>query len=188
MFGRSKLLAMGVLIAGLMVPAQAKAAYEAHTRVDLNLRIGPAITYGVIDVIPAGYPVTVIGCLNDVSWCDVDFEGLRGWVAASYLVRPGTTVYLPQWAPQGLPIVSFSFGVYHDRHYSDRPWHRQRTGRWRGRQEVRTPRSTRPSYTSPRAERPSRAERRSGASPRAERRSGPPEPMIWDGVHAPWGR
>jgi uncharacterized protein YraI len=188
MIGRSKVLAMGVLIAGLMVPAQAKAAFEANTLVDLNLRIGPATTYGVIDVIPAGYPVTVIGCLSEVNWCDVDFEGLRGWVAARYLVRPGTTVYLPQWAPQGLPIVSFSFGVYHDRHYRDRPWHRQRTGRWQGRQEVHTPRSTRPSYTSPRTQRPSRAERRSDTSPRDERRSGPPEPFIWDGVHAPWGR
>lgn len=130
---RKKLLAVAALILGFLLPAQAMAAFEAYTRVDLNLRVGPDITYGVIDVIPYGEPVLVLGCLDRYYWCDVEWYGLRGWVAAEYLVQPGTSVYLPRIAPQiGLPIVVFSFNVYHDRYYRDRPWYRERYGRWEG--------------------------------------------------------
>jgi uncharacterized protein YraI len=41
MFGGRKFLAVGALIAGLLLPAHAMAAYEAWTRADLNLRVGP---------------------------------------------------------------------------------------------------------------------------------------------------
>ena len=130
---RNKLLALAALIMGFLLPAQAMAAYEAYTRVDLNLRVGPDVTYGVIDVIPYGEPVLVLGCLNEYYWCDVEWYGLRGWVAAEYLVQPGTSVYLPRIAPQiGLPVVVFSFNSYHDRYYRDRPWYKQRHGRWHG--------------------------------------------------------
>ncbi len=106
---RNKLLAVETLIAGLLLPAQAMAAYEAITRANLNLRVGPDITYGVIDVIPYGEPVLVLGCLEKFYWCDIEWFGLRGWVAAEYLVQPGTSVYLPYVAPQlALPIVVFS--------------------------------------------------------------------------------
>lgn len=137
---KNKLLAVGAICAGLLLPVQAMAAYIAHTRVDLNLRVGPGGGYGIIDVIPAGTPVEVIGCLHGYEWCDVDWDGLRGWVAAYYLVQPGTAVYLPQWAPVvGLPVVAFSFTVYHDRHYRGRPWHRHRhwAGKWRDRRDAR---------------------------------------------------
>ena len=134
MFGRITLWAVGAVLAGLLLPAQAMAQYEAYTRADLNLRVGPGTQYGVIDVIPRGDPVDVLGCLAEFEWCDVEWYGLRGWVSARYLVQPGTTVYLPQVAPRiGVPIITFSFGAYHDRYYRDRPWHRERTGRWRGR-------------------------------------------------------
>ncbi|HUE45164.1 MAG TPA: SH3 domain-containing protein [Aestuariivirgaceae bacterium] len=129
----NRILAVGAVIAGVMLPAQAM-AYEAYTRVDLNLRVGPDTTYGIIDVIPWGDPVEVLGCLELFAWCDVEWYGLRGWVAATYLVQPDNpTVYLPQFAPRiGLPIVTFSFVTYHDRYYRDRPWYRERYGRWEG--------------------------------------------------------
>ena len=136
MLGTKSILAAGAVIAGLLMPAQAMAQYEAYTRVDLNLRVGPDTTYGVIDVIPYGEPVNVLGCLDQFAWCDVEWYGLRGWVAANYLVQPdNTAVYLPQFALRvGLPIISFSFDRYHDRHYRDRPWYRERRGVWRGRE------------------------------------------------------
>ncbi len=132
MFARKSWLAVATVIAGLLLPAQAM-AYEAYTRVDLNLRVGPDTGYGVIDVIPYGDPVHVLGCLNGVEWCDVEWYGLRGWVAAYYLVQPGTLVYLPQvYAHVGVPIIVFSFDSYHDRYYRDRPWYKKRAGVWRG--------------------------------------------------------
>ena len=133
MIGR-KLLAVGALIAGLLLPAQAMAQYEAITDGDLNLRVGPGTEYGIIDVIPYGEVVDVYGCLEDVAWCDVEWYGLRGWVSAYYLVQPGTAYYLPQvYARVGVPIIVFSFDTYHDRYYRDRPWYKKRHGRWRGR-------------------------------------------------------
>jgi len=133
MFSRKSLLAMAAVIAGLLLPSQAMAQYEAYTRVDLNLRVGPGTAYGVIDVIPYGDPVHVIGCLNGVEWCDIEWYGLRGWVAAYYLVQPGTSVYLPQvYAQIGVPIIVFSFDSYHDRYYRDRPWYKKRVGIWQG--------------------------------------------------------
>lgn len=133
MFSRKSLLAVAAVIAGLLLPAQAMAQYEAYTRADLNLRVGPGTAYGVIDVIPYGDPVLVLGCLDGVEWCDVEWYGLRGWVAAYYLVQPGTSVYLPQvYARIGLPIIVFSFDDYHDRYYRDRPWYKKRIGIWQG--------------------------------------------------------
>jgi uncharacterized protein YraI len=133
MFAGKSWLAVATVIAGLLLPSQAMAQYEAYTRVDLNLRVGPDTGYGVIDVIPYGDPVHVIGCLNGVEWCDVEWYGLRGWVAAYYLVQPGTSVYLPQvYAQIGLPIIVFSFDSYHDRYYRDRPWYKKRVGIWQG--------------------------------------------------------
>lgn len=153
---RNKLLAVGAVVAGFMLPAQAM-AYEAYTQADLNLRVGPAVDYGVIDVIPYGDPVDVLGCLDGIEWCDVEWYGLRGWVAARYLVQPGTTVYLPQvYTSIGLPIISFSFNTYHDRHYRDRPWYKERHGRWRGRdyREARRPRGDDRDERQEEAERP----------------------------------
>jgi uncharacterized protein YraI len=133
MFARKSLLAVAAVIAGLLLPAQAMAQFEAYTRVDLNLRVGPGTGYGVIDVIPYGDPVDVLGCLDGVEWCDVEWYGLRGWVAAYYLVQPGTSVYLPQvYSRIGLPIIVFSFDSYHDRYYRDRPWYKKRVGIWQG--------------------------------------------------------
>jgi hypothetical protein len=71
-------------------PGKVLAAYSAVTRVDLNLRVGPGTNYGVVDVIPAGYPVTVIGCLPDYAWCDVDFEGLAAMAEKVYPAGIGT--------------------------------------------------------------------------------------------------
>ena len=134
MLGRRTLLAVGAVVAGLLMPAQAMAQFEAFTDANLNLRVGPGTHYGVIDVIPYGDVVDVYGCLQDVAWCDVEWWGLRGWVSARYLVQPGTSVYLPQvYARIGVPIISFSFSAYHDRYYRDRPWYKKREGHWRGR-------------------------------------------------------
>ena len=64
MFGRISLWAAGAVVAGLMLPSQAMAQYDAQVATDLNLRVGPGTEYGIIDVIPAGYPVDVLRGLS----------------------------------------------------------------------------------------------------------------------------
>lgn len=171
MINRNAIMVVGAMCAGLLDPAQASAE-TAITDVNLNLRVGPSTSYGVIDVIPQGHPVEVIGCLDHYDWCDVAWEGLRGWVAARYLAQPGTSVYLPQWGPTiGVPTVSFSFTIYHDRHYDDQPWHRERrwSGRWRDRRDAHLEAESREEIRIELRQEQQRAEESEGRRPESRR-------------------
>ncbi len=93
---------------------------------DLNLRSGPGTGYRVIDTMPAGAYVNVIGCSG--SWCRVNWHGRVGYASASYL-GSGRGYYAPPpvyVAPP--PVVSFGFGFgsgprwHHNRHHW-RGWH-----------------------------------------------------------------
>ena len=137
------ILAGAALIAALAVPTLANAAPGFATG-NVNLRAGPSTGYPVITTLYAGAPVEIIGCLSGWDWCDVGFNGTRGWVSGNYLqaVYQERRVYLPTYAPQvGLPVISFSFG-YWDNHYSGRPFYRDRD-RWRDRWDGRNLRQER---------------------------------------------
>jgi uncharacterized protein YraI len=49
---------------------------------NVNLRTGPGTDYKKITTIPGGARVRVLGC---GSWCQVNFQGIRGFVSASYV-------------------------------------------------------------------------------------------------------
>ncbi len=93
---------------------------------DLNLRSGPGTRYGVIDTMPAGAYVNVIGCGG--SWCRVDWHGRVGYASASYLGDGrGAYAAAPVYgAPP--PVVSFGFGFGGGNRWHDRDW-RHRDGR-----------------------------------------------------------
>jgi hypothetical protein len=57
---------------------------------NLNMRSGPSTAYRVLDVIPAGAPVAVLGC--DGSWCRVNYAGRIGYANGTYLGGPSRTV------------------------------------------------------------------------------------------------
>lgn len=115
------------LAAGVVL-ASAGIASAAIVTNDLNLRSGPGTRYGVIDTMPAGAYVRVIGCGG--SWCRVKWHGRVGYASASYLgggrVYASEPVYV---APP--PVVRFGFGVgprwgHRDwRHHRDRRDHRR---------------------------------------------------------------
>jgi uncharacterized protein YraI len=75
---------------------------------DLNLRRGPGTGYGVIDTMPAGAYVNVLGCSG--SWCRVDWHGRIGYASASYLGAGGTYAAAPPIYIAPPPVVSFGFG------------------------------------------------------------------------------
>ena len=88
---------------------------------DLNLRSGPGTGYRVVDTMPAGAYVNVIGCNGN--WCRVNWHGRVGYASANYLGGGGAYAAAPVYvAPP--PAVSFGFGFgsgprwHHDRH----PW------------------------------------------------------------------
>ena len=129
----SRLIWTGALA---MVTAMGLAAANAapgYSTANVNMRTGPDIDFPAVEVIPEGEPVNIRGCLDDESWCDVTWDGQRGWVYSEYLAfeQRGRYVSLPDvgLAAFSIPIVRFSAHDYWDRHYVGRPWYKDRQ-RW----------------------------------------------------------
>lgn len=122
-----RILALGL---GLLVPGAAVAATSAVVTSDLNIRTGPASRYQRYGTIPAGDEVLVYGCLRGYNWCDVGWEGERGWVHGAYLAYGGRRYYrepIPRIAVRiGVPVYGFDPYDYHRRYYAGRPWYRDR--------------------------------------------------------------
>ena len=119
------------MLGALLLPAVASAAAPAYVAGTTNLRAGPGTEYPIVARIGSGSRVTVHGCIRGYDWCDATIRGFRGWVTAARLefVHRGRRVLVPQYYRNfGAPVVSFNFG-YWDRHYTDRPFFRER-GRW----------------------------------------------------------
>lgn len=122
----------GSLVALLALPHEAEAQSRAVVTTDLNMRAGPGTQFPVVNVLTGGRTVTVHGCVRNLSWCDVTTRRDRGWVSARYLTEERRRRPIVELGPSiGLPIISFQFGDYWDRHYSGRSFYRDRD-RWRG--------------------------------------------------------
>lgn len=114
------------LAAGLfLASAGAAAAAPAVVTGDLNLRAGPGTNYAVVNTMPAGASVNVLGCRG--SWCRVAWGGTRGFASRSYLDRMGP-VYAAEPPPVIVappPVVGFGVGW-------GGGWHRGWHGGWHG--------------------------------------------------------
>jgi uncharacterized protein YraI len=105
-------------------------AFPVYSSVSLYLRAGPGTAYPIVTRISENSPVEILGCIDGWTWCDVAWDGSRGWVLGSYL-RDEQDLETADFAPLiGLPIVSFEERDYWDRHYYDRPfyWNRNLRG------------------------------------------------------------
>lgn len=105
----------------------ASAAAPAVATTNVNLRAGPSTHFPVVSVVPAGAALVTLGCLPGYTWCDVNFAGTRGWLAARYirLAGPGVVITPAAAAPLGIAVVAFN-EAYWRTHYAARPW----VGRW----------------------------------------------------------
>lgn len=118
-----------ILLSSIAVPAVAQ---NAEVTADLNMRAGPGTQYPVITTIPDGRGVNIYGCESGLNWCDVSWRGNRGWVYSDYLdyTYNRRTRPVSDWGARlDLPLISFSFGDYADRHYRGMPWYDDRD-RW----------------------------------------------------------
>lgn len=61
----------------------------------LNFRAGPAITFPVIETLPAGTRVTVAGRNEAGTWLSLYVNGKTGWVAQQYIRLSGSVEALP---------------------------------------------------------------------------------------------
>jgi uncharacterized protein YraI len=128
---RLALLASSILLASPLLAL----ARDAFTVDDVSLQAGPDEEYPSITQLPAGTEVSLQGCIDGWTWCDVVAGGDRGWVPASYLEEEynNQRVLVVDYGPRiGIPVVSFSVGAYWDRHYHNRPWYHERE-RWESR-------------------------------------------------------
>jgi uncharacterized protein YraI len=123
-------IAGGVCLMALSGAASAQV--QAYTNAPVDVYAGPAPDYPVIAEVPGGVPLTVMGCVEGYSWCDVAAPDLRGWVYGGSLSYPyqGADVPVMTYGVQiGLPIVVFSVDSYWGHHYRDRPWYHD-AARW----------------------------------------------------------
>ena len=123
------------LAAALMLLAfggVASAQDDGYANSNVNLRAGPSTGYPVVAVLEAGTPLEIFGCLDEYTWCDVDWRGYRGWVASRYLDYDyrGRRVVVEDYAPRiGVPVIGFEFNDYWGRYYRGRSWY-SNNDRW----------------------------------------------------------
>jgi uncharacterized protein YraI len=101
---------------------------------NVNLRAGPGTYYPALLVVPSRAPISILGCLGDYTWCDVVFQGNRGWMRSIYLQGwyRGYYYALRDYAPRlGYRVVSFDLRPYWDANYRGRPFYGDRD-RWGG--------------------------------------------------------
>jgi uncharacterized protein YraI len=94
--------------------SQGARAYEAYITSGASLLAGPAPDYPPVAALSPGEPVQVYGCLDGYSWCDVSFQGYRGWFDGRLLAYPyqGIRVPLSSFGAQvGIPIEGWAAGA-----------------------------------------------------------------------------
>ncbi|MDP2620199.1 MAG: DUF1236 domain-containing protein [Hyphomicrobiales bacterium] len=121
-------MAAVALLAALAVPSAA-VAQQAYATIDLNMRAGPGPQFPIVSVIRAEEGVTIYGCTESGSWCDVSWGQERGWAYAEYLAFDvaGSPAVVTQVAPDSAPsVVTYQTTTYWDEHYRDRPFYSER--------------------------------------------------------------
>jgi uncharacterized protein YraI len=119
-------LAVGAILFSISCAAMAGNAITTEVA---SVRAGPDDSYPEVAQLDADSPIQVMGCLDDWSWCDVTFEGNRGWMYSPDITYEYEGGYVPfySYAPAfSIPVVTFTVDAYWGRYYHDRPWYGER--------------------------------------------------------------
>ncbi len=107
------------------------ATFGGYTTANVNQRSGPSTAYPPITVIPAGSPITIYGCLQDDTWCDISWGANRGWMSSLYLQVSYQSHRYPVRGYTGIPFITFNFGSYWNSYYQHKPFFGQKS-KWSG--------------------------------------------------------
>lgn len=91
-----------------------------HVRAPLNMRAGPGTAFPIVMVLSRDVQVEIIGCLDDRSWCDVEYSGARGWVSGAYisvLIEGGYHPVRDSGARVVISVLGWDIDGYWDDHY-----------------------------------------------------------------------
>ena len=125
-----------LFVAAILLTPTAALAAPGVVTVSVGMRAGPGPGFPMVDRIPGGSHVNIHGCLRGGAWCDVSWEGDRGWVSSQYLeyLYRNRYVYLPDYVDVvDVPVVPFVLSSYWSSYYSGRPWYHRRAywnGHW----------------------------------------------------------
>jgi len=120
-----------VAAAGSMIAVTPSVAQgsQAIVSANLNMRAGPNTNYPVVMVVPVQSSITLLGCLNGVTWCEGVYQGYHGWMNARYLqvYDGGRYAFVSDYARVAtVPSLTFNFSVYWDNYYRNQPFYAQR--------------------------------------------------------------
>lgn len=84
-------LQFGVDINNIPVTEGLVQTYTLTATANLNIRSGPSVAYSIVGWLPYRQTATIIGRTADVSWWQIQYRGVMGWVSAFY-TTPGTGI------------------------------------------------------------------------------------------------
>ena len=67
----------------------------ATTQFDLNFREGPGLNWEILDIIPGGETIPVIGRTASTAWMQVVYDGQLGWISTQFTVWSGDIIAVP---------------------------------------------------------------------------------------------
>jgi uncharacterized protein YraI len=127
--GSARTLGIAVTALALSHGAQASQAFVTS---GASMVAGPGADYPTVAELSPGEPVQVIGCLEGYGWCDIAFQGYRGWFDGRLLAAPLNGLREPLLGfggEIGVPVVGFTIEDYWGRFYRGQPFYRDRA-RW----------------------------------------------------------
>lgn len=77
---------IGAVALSALLPAAALAQTAGMVTTDLNVRQGPGSNYPVVATVAEGGSVTVVGCIENSAWCEVEAGGKEGYAFGRYIM------------------------------------------------------------------------------------------------------
>jgi uncharacterized protein YraI len=126
-YGALTLTAVAILaLAGLTALAQGIGDIKGFANASTYIHAGPGQDFPVVAHIPPGADMTIAGCTNGFIWCDVAWNGNRGWIAGRFLDSEFNSQHV-NVAEFGhainLPTVVFDQRNYWRRNYRTYPFY-----------------------------------------------------------------